>query len=63
MEIKLKDLWWEDQNLHYITEDDQHVILENAWLSKMTWNPVEGSSMVVEEVKFVCDRMEPGSSK
>lgn len=35
--VQFKQLWWEGTNLHYITEDDRHVVLTNCTIHRTVY--------------------------
>ena len=42
MSRTVKELWWEERDLHIIyADDDTHVVFKNAWVSDMSCDSVE----------------------
>lgn len=41
--MKLKDWWWEDNDLHCITDTDEKYVLKNAYLSSFKIDGIEAT--------------------
>jgi len=48
----VKDLWWEEDNLHIITEDGKHHIFEKAYLSECKTEPIVSDAVIEIPVTF-----------
>ena len=49
-EIKIKELWWEDQNLHIVSTENKHLVFENAYLTQHTYCLDKNDNVIMEEI-------------
>ncbi len=57
MKRKIKELWWEDKDLHIVTEEEGHQIFKNAKITKQIM-PEPQKGVEVKEWTFVGTKIE-----
>lgn len=54
---KVKEMWWEGSNLHFLLENGETIVLEYAYLESLT-TQYEGDCISVEPCSFTYEKVE-----
>jgi hypothetical protein len=54
---KIKEMWWEGNDLHFLLENEEKLVLENAYYSSVE-REYEGNAISVTPCSFVYEKVE-----
>lgn len=58
--VKVKEIWWEENDFHFIDENEKHTVLKNAYFSDYAMNFESNESVIAEKVDFTYDKIGVG---